>query len=125
MPKHVVGRLAAIYVVVRVHLARLAALAAQQLARAVGDHLVEVHVGLRAGAGLPDRQRKFVRMLAFDDFVGGLHNGLRFALVEHAEAQIDLGRRTLDDGQRRDQLGRLLLRGDAEILQRALGLRAP
>ena len=29
-------------------------LAAEQLAGAVGDHLVGVHVGLRAGPGLPD-----------------------------------------------------------------------
>ena len=51
--KHVVARLAAVHIVVGVHQALLAARAAQQLAGSVGQHLVEVHVGLRARAGLP------------------------------------------------------------------------
>jgi hypothetical protein len=42
----------------------LAALAAEQLGGAVGDHLVGVHVGLGAGAGLPDDEREVVVELA-------------------------------------------------------------
>ncbi|CAM2158157.1 conserved hypothetical protein [Paraburkholderia tropica] len=123
--EHVVGRLAAIDVVVRMHLARFAALAAENLARAVRDHLVEVHVGLRARAGLPDGERELARMLAFDDLVGGLHDRARLGLVEHAEAVIHFGGRALDRRERGDQFRRLLLGRDAEVLQRALRLRAP
>ncbi|MGF6922016.1 GNAT superfamily N-acetyltransferase [Paraburkholderia sp. 40] len=123
--KHVVRRLPAIHVIVRMHLARFAALAAEQLARAVGDHLVQVHVGLRARAGLPDRQRKFVRMLAVDDLVGRLDDRAGLLLVEHTEAEVDLGGRALDHRERGDQLGRLLFRRNLEVLQRALRLRAP
>jgi hypothetical protein len=56
-------------------------------------------------------------MPAGDDLVGRLHDRVRLAFVEHAEAQIDLGGGAFDDGQSGDQFGRLLLGRDAEILQ--------
>ena len=37
-----------------------AELAAEQLDGAVADHLVDVHVGLGAGAGLPDVEREML-----------------------------------------------------------------
>src|SRR5579859_1864270 len=39
---------------------------------AVGDHFVDVHVGLRAAAGLPDAQREVLVELSGNDFIGGL-----------------------------------------------------
>jgi len=39
--------------------------AAQDLNRSIGDDLVRVHIGLGAGAGLPDYERKMV-----DEFEG-------------------------------------------------------
>ena len=62
--KNVVRRLAHVDVVVGMDLAALAALAAQELAGAIGDDLVHVHVGLRAAAGLPDDQGKLGVVLA-------------------------------------------------------------
>ena len=67
----VVRRLAAVDVVVRMHEAAFADRAAEQLRGAVGEHLVHVHVALRAGAGLPDRERELVVVPAGEDFVGG------------------------------------------------------
>ncbi len=51
--KHIVGRLSAIDVVVRVHRAADAALLTEQFGSAVRKYLVEVHVGLRSRAALP------------------------------------------------------------------------
>jgi len=45
--EHVVGRLAAIHVVIGMDQAPVAARTAEQFARAVGQHLIHVHVGLR------------------------------------------------------------------------------
>ena len=42
----------------------------------MGDNLVDVHVGLRAAAGLPDHQRKFVIPFALSDLLAGAGNGL-------------------------------------------------
>lgn len=123
--EHVVRRLAAIDVIVWMHGAAFAALAAEQLARAVRDHLVEVHVGLRARTRLPDGEREFVGVTAGDDLVGGGDDRVRLVLREHAELEIDGGGRALDQRERVDQFGRLLLGRDLEVLQRALRLRAP
>ena len=68
--KHVVRRLAHVDLIVGMDLAAHAALAAQELAGAVGDDLVHVHVRLRAAAGLPDDQGKLGVVLAGDHLVG-------------------------------------------------------
>ena len=49
----------------------LAALRAEQLVGAVGQHLVGVHVVRRAGAGLIRIDDELVAMLAGEHFVGG------------------------------------------------------
>lgn len=51
-------------------------LAAEDLNGAVGDDLVGVHVGLGAGAGLPDDQREVVDQFERGDLLGGLLDGL-------------------------------------------------
>jgi hypothetical protein len=104
---------------------RFPALATQQLAGAVGDHLVEVHVGLGAGARLPHHQRELAVVPAGEDLVGRGDDGLRLVGRQLAQVAVHLGRGALDLRQRLDQLLRLALAGDAEVLQRALRLRAP
>ncbi|MNL18942.1 hypothetical protein D3C87_1401150 [compost metagenome] len=123
--KAVVGRLAGVDVVVRVNRLLAADLAAQQLDGAVGDHFVEVHVGLRARAGLPDRKRELGRPLAGDDFLGGLLDGFGNLGLQHAQVAVGTGRAELEHGERLDQGRGHLLAADAEILARALGLGAP
>ena len=68
--KAVVRRLAHIDVIVRMDRRFRAECAAKPLVRAIGDHLVDVHVGLRAGSGLPDHQRELIVELAGDNLVG-------------------------------------------------------
>ena len=66
--KGVVRGLAAIDVIIGMNRRFAAHLAAQNLDRPVRNHLIGVHVGLGAGAGLPDHQREMVGKLAVDDF---------------------------------------------------------
>lgn len=72
----VVGRGAAVDVVVGVDGLLGAHGAAEDLNGAVGDDLVCVHVGLGAGAGLPDDEGEVVEQLAVGDLFGGLLDGL-------------------------------------------------
>ncbi|KDS76745.1 hypothetical protein KM22_03905 [Bordetella bronchiseptica KM22] len=123
--KGIVGRLAPVHVVVGVHLAAFAALAAQQLGGAVGQHLVHVHVALRARAGLPDRQRKLIGPLAGDHLIGGPHDGVCDLRIQLAQLGVDLGGGALQARHGGDQRHRHLLGRDREEMQRALGLRAP
>ena len=76
--------------------------AAEDFVGAVGDHLVDVHVGLRARAGLIDRKRKMLVALAVEDFLRRLHDGLGAARVEEAERAIGLGGGAFGQRQRRD-----------------------
>ena len=103
-----------------------AALAGQDLVGAAGDHLIGVHVRLGARSGLPDDQRELVVEVAARDFGGRLLDRLGELGVEPADARIHPRRRLLDEAQRVDDLERhLLARAEREILDRALGLRAP
>ena len=43
---------------------------------AVGDDLIGVHVGLGAGAGLPDNEGEMIIKLAVDDVIGGFGDGV-------------------------------------------------
>ena len=123
--KNVVRRLPEVHVVVGVHQALLPALAAEQLGSAVGEHLVDVHVGLGARAGLPHHQRKFRVVAAGQHLVGRARDGLRLLFRKQAEVGIDAGRRFLDERQRVDQRERHALARDAEEAAAALRLRAP
>jgi hypothetical protein len=67
--KHVVRRLAPIDVVVRVDETAFAARPAEKLRGAIGEDLVDVHVGLRARARLPDGEWKFAGVPSGERFV--------------------------------------------------------
>ena len=118
--ERVVRALRAVDVVVRVH-ERLA----QQLIGAVGNDLVDVHIRLRAAAGLPDGKREVAVERAVKDLVTGGLDGTGAAGVEHAELRIGARRRELHDRERADDLRRDLLGADAEVFKAALRLRAP
>ena len=72
----VVRRLAHVDVIVGMHRRFRAELAAEHFVGAVGDHLVDVHVGLGAGAGLPDHQREVIVELAVDHLLRRLDDGV-------------------------------------------------
>ena len=72
--ERVVGGLRHVDVVIGMNRLLRSQFAARQFDGAVGDDLVDVHVGLGAAAGLPDTQRELVVEFAGDDFVGRLHD---------------------------------------------------
>ena len=102
-----------------------AQLAACDFNSAIGNDLVDIHVGLRAAAGLPDAQRKLVVELAGDDLVGRLHDELGFLGWELAKVLIHQGACFLEDAKGADQLRRHGVAADVEVQKRALRLRAP
>ena len=99
-------------------------LAAGDFDGAIGDDFVDVHVGLRAAAGLPDAQREMIVELAGDDFVGGLRDERGFFGGELAEVLIDERGGFFEDAEGADQLGRHGVFADVEVDERAGGLRA-
>ena len=124
--KHVVRRLAHVDLIIGMDLPFHSTHAAQQFAGAVGDHLVHVHIGLRTAAGLPDDQRKLVVKLPCDHFVGSRDDrSANRGILELSQIHVHLRRRAFHQGQRLDQCQRHPILADLEVLQRALGLRAP
>ena len=73
-----------------------AELAAEQLDRAVAQHLVHVHVALRTAAGLPHHERELLVELAGDHLVGERTNQRqRHALAGAAAANLEVVERAL------------------------------
>lgn len=124
--------------------------AAEDLDGAVGDDLVGVHVGLGAGAGLPDDEREVVDELERGNLLGGLDDGLAqlgvcndsnrisglssFCLESRSRVQptksvlhIDSRSGALEDTKGLDERRRHAVLGlvDPEVAQRALGLASP
>ena len=122
--KDVVGRLSHVDVVVRVHARVGAARFAEDLGRAVGEHLVRVHVVRRTGAGLVDVDDELIAERAADDLVGGLDDRTRDIAFQTPERRIGFGRRLLDENRRDDQVGRRAQTADRKILDGAGGLHA-
>ena len=75
--KCIVRRLRHIHVVIRMNRLLAAQHAAGQLDRAIRNHFIRVHVGLRATARLPHPQRKMLIELALDHFVTRLYDKLQ------------------------------------------------
>jgi hypothetical protein len=121
----VVGTLRAVDVVVGMHRRLAAARIAGQFVGAAGDHLVDVHVGLGAAAGLPDHQREVLVVAACEDLVGGLFDQPGDFRRQFAEVVVDPRGGFLDQRQGVDHGERHALAADGEVLQRALGLGAP
>ena len=129
--EHVVGALAHVHVVVGMdRLVRVEAIAAGQLDRPIGNHLVDVHVGRRAGAGLVDVDRELVVELAGGHFAGSGQQGLDLLVIQRvlaragqlAQVAIGHGGGPLDQGKGMDQLRGHGLAGNGEVLHRPLGL---
>jgi hypothetical protein len=120
---HVVRRLAHVHVVVRVHQLR-ADLAAQDLRRAVRDHLVRVHVGRGARAGLEDVDHELVVVLAVGDLAGRLLDRPAHLVVQLAEALVRFRRGELHQPDRPDETPAEAVAADREVQHGALRRRA-
>ena len=83
--------------------------AAEQLARAVGEHLVHVHVGLRTAAGLPNHKGKLAIVLAREHFVRRRCDSVRLVGVERSEIEVHKRSRLLHQCQRVEESGRHVL----------------
>ena len=106
------------------HLA--AAHARQGLIGDPGDHFIDVHIGLSAGAGLPNGQRELVIMAAGQNGVRRCYNRIGDYPVHPARSFVYQCRSPLhvseaaDDPHRHPLVGR-----KGKILQAPLRLRAP
>jgi hypothetical protein len=96
-----------------------------ELATAVRDHFIHIHVELRAAAGHPDMQGKHVCMLACEDFIASLNYEFVWLIVEAAADMIGIRGGLLQDRECRDHLARDQVFPNAEVFERPLRLRSP
>ena len=121
----VVRGLAHIDVIVGMDRRLVAARAAQSFAGDIRDHLVRVHVRLRARSGLPHGEGELRVQLACGHGLRRILDRIGEHRVEHTELAIGARRRLFDDAERMDDLVRHLFLADREVLEAALGLRPP
>jgi hypothetical protein len=81
------------------------AAAAQQLDRSIGDHLVGVHVGGRAGTRLEHVHDELVVQLPFCHLRGRPGDGLGQAGLQQGQLSVDLGGAALDEPEGGDGAG--------------------
>ncbi len=93
--------------------------------RPAGQDFVDVHVGLGAGTGLPNDQRKMIVEGSGGHFPGGGNDRRADGLIEQAKGHIGGGGRFLLQSERVDDFDGHDFAADGEILQRALGLGPP
>jgi len=111
----VVGRLAHVDVVVG-----MGAVAGE-----VGEHLVGIHVGGGAGAGLEYVDGELVVMRAFADRLAGGGDALRQVTVKQSQLAVGLGRGGLDPAQPADHGHRHRGAGDGEVVDGFRSLATP
>ena len=100
-------------------------LLARDLVAAICDDLVDVHVGLRAAARLPDGEGEVFREFACDDLIARRLDGVQTLFVELAELVVRDGSGFLQNAECMDDLGGHLLDADREVLEAALRLCRP
>src|SRR5262245_4058446 len=111
--------------IVRMHRRLCAKRSTELEVGSVGDHFIDVHVGLRSRPRLPHQQWEMTVQFAVGDVLGnGRNHGCALA-IERSKFLVDLGGRTFDHAKRAHDLDRHALRSNAEIVQRALSLSAP
>ena len=122
----IVGRLSAVHVVVGRNDGVLAALVAENLECAVGNHLVGIHVDRCAGAALHHVNREFSVELAVDDFAAGLLDGTRNLVTDYAQGVVGLDSGQLDIGDGLDKFGEMIhsARRNLIVVDRTLCLHA-
>ena len=96
-----------------------------QLVGAVGEHFVHVHVGLRAGAGLPDDQRELAVQFARQHVIGSADDEVGLLLLDAAETGVGQRGSFFHQRHRVDERLRQGFAADFEVLVAALRLRAP
>src|ERR1700722_7777223 len=123
--ERIVGRLRHVDVIIGMNWLLRSQRAARQFNGAVRNHLIDVHVGLGAAAGLPDAQGKLVVKFAGNHFVGGLRDEPGFVGRKLAQILIHQRAGFLEDAKGADHLRRHGVAANVEMKERALGLCAP
>ena len=95
------------------------------LAGEVGEHLVGVHVGGGAGAGLEDVDRELVVVFAGGDRVAGGGDPFGQRFVELAELAVDQRRGGLQPAQPADDGNGNPLAGNGKVVDGLGGLATP
>src|SRR6185312_16190053 len=98
---------------------------AQKLNGAVADHLVDIHVGLGAGAGLPHVEREMLVQLPADHLVTDFLDDVGLPLRQPPRASVDVSGSLLDVSVGVVDILRHAVIADGEVNQRSRGLRAP
>src|ERR1700756_3783494 len=100
---------------------------ASKLDRAVGNHLVGVHVGLRARTGLEYHQRKLGVQPTVDDVLRGTHDQVDLIFRQLPELEVRERGTFLQNAECADYRASPAetVHADREVLVRALGLRTP
>ena len=113
----VVRGLRHVHVIVRMNRRVLAALFAENLVRAIGEHLVGVHVVRGAGARLIRIDDELVQVLSGQHFVGGFHDRVGQLRVETPGFLVRERGGFLDPHLRDDERLERAKSADREILQ--------
>ena len=123
--KGIVRRLRHVDVIVGVDRRFAAEWRPRELAAPVRDHLVHVHVELRAAARHPDVQGEHVVMLPCEDLVARLNDQAISLVIQTPAGMVGGGSRLLQDRVGGDHLARDQILADTEVLERALSLGTP
>src|SRR5580698_11017503 len=94
-----------------------AKLRARELTAAVGDHLIYVHVELRATPRHPHMQRKHVLMLTCKNLVAGLDDELVPSLFEPSACVVRICCGLLQGGVRGDHFSRDQILPDIKVFE--------
>src|SRR5580658_8572273 len=98
---------------------------ARELAAAVRNYLVHVHVELRAATRHPNMQGEHVLMPAGKNLVTSATDQCPPLIVQAAAGMVRIGCSFFQNRVGGDHLPWYEIRSDGEVLKRALGLRAP
>jgi len=90
---------------------------AQLFIRAIGDHFVDVHVGLGARTRLPDDQWKLIVEFSVDHLFRSFHDGFRDLRLDQTLGGVHLRGGLLHARERMQDLNRHALPADRKILQ--------
>src|SRR5580704_4362143 len=96
-----------------------------ELATAVRNHLIDVHVELSTAASHPDMQRKHVLMSACENLVAGLNNESVPLVIKLATSMIRIHGGFLQNRIRRDHFARDQILSYAEMFKRPLRVCPP
>ncbi len=121
---HVIGGLRHVDVIVRMHRRVGAARRAEDLVRAIREHLVRVHVVRRARAGLEGIHHEMLAVLVREHFIGGAHDGVGEPRLEAPRLLVREGRRFLDPHHRGHEHRQRTRTAHREVLHGAQGLHA-